>query len=139
MTFTVSGTPSLDTLTIGSLQVQALDGANVPGAEYIRRLLGNPGTAFIAGIEDDFTTFGLMNQIAGSAKALAMHTQPPATAMAGVLFSPQPKVNVVDQFGNLRATGSNVVSSSATTWLAKGANGAQLCSATSGLSQASSI
>src|SRR5437016_8425810 len=58
VTFTVSGTPSLDTLTIGSLQVQALDGANVPGAEYIRRLLQNPGTAIIVGIEDDFTTFG---------------------------------------------------------------------------------
>src|SRR5262245_21211857 len=109
VTFTVSGTPSLDTLTVGSLQVQALDGANVPGAEYIRRLFGNSGTAEIAGIDDDFTTFGLLNLIAGSAKALAMHTQPPATAMAGVLFSPQPKVNVVDQFGTLRDTDSSTV------------------------------
>src|SRR5678815_4442758 len=58
VTFTVSGTPSLDTLTIGGLQVQALDGANVFGGEYIRRLFDNNGTAVIAGIEDDFTTFG---------------------------------------------------------------------------------
>ncbi len=31
VTFTVGGTAALDTLTIGGLQVQALDGANVPG------------------------------------------------------------------------------------------------------------
>src|SRR5436309_7728961 len=104
VTFTVSGTPSLDTLTIGALQVQALYGANVPGGGFISRVFGNGGTAVIAGIEDDFTTFGLLSQVAGAAKALAMHTQPTPTAMAGVLFSPQPKVKLVDQFGNLRDT-----------------------------------
>src|SRR2546426_957613 len=109
VTFTVSGTPSLDTLTIGGLQVQALDGANVPGGEYIRRVFGNGDTAVIAGIDYDFTTFGLVNQIAGAAKALAMHTQPSTTAMAGVLFSTQPKVKVVDQFGTLRDTDSSTV------------------------------
>src|SRR6266699_1625700 len=85
VTFTVSGTPSLDTLTIGSLQVQALNGANVPGGEYIRSVFGNSGTAVIAGIDYDFTTFGLVNQIAGAAKALAMQTQPSTSAQAGVL------------------------------------------------------
>src|SRR3989441_3045162 len=109
VTFTVSGTPSLDTLTIGGLQVQALDGANVPGGEYIRRVFGNGDTAVIAGIDYDFTTFGLVNQIAGAAKALAMQTQPPATASAGVVFSPQPQVKVVDQFGTLRDTDSTTV------------------------------
>src|SRR6266566_816103 len=54
VTFTVSGIPALDTLTIGSLQVQALDGANVPGGEYIRRVFGNGDTAVIAGIDNDF-------------------------------------------------------------------------------------
>src|SRR5213593_5282514 len=34
VTFTVSGTAALDTLTIGALQVQALNGANVPNTEY---------------------------------------------------------------------------------------------------------
>src|SRR5439155_26790596 len=67
VTFTVSGAAALDTLAIGNLQVQALDGANVPGGEYIRRVFGNSGTAVIAGINDDFTTFGLVNQIAGAA------------------------------------------------------------------------
>src|SRR4030095_2912523 len=89
-TFTVSGTPSLDTLAIAGLQVQALDGANVPGAEYIRRRFDNAGTAFIAGIKDDFTTFGLLNQLAGAARALAMQAQPASTANAGEIFAPQP-------------------------------------------------
>src|SRR5262245_22588225 len=109
VTFTVSGAAALDTLTIGSLQVQALDGANVPGGEYIRRVFGNSGTAVIAGINDDFTTFGLVNQVVGAAKALAMHTQPSPTAMAGVAFSTQPKVKVVDQFGTLRDTDNTTV------------------------------
>src|SRR5262249_42651622 len=94
VTFSANGTGKLDTLTIGGLQVQALDGANVPGAEYIRRLYDSGGTALIAGIEDDFTTFGLQNQVAGVAKALAMQTQPGSTATAGALFSPQPEVKV---------------------------------------------
>src|SRR5437667_518044 len=63
VTFTVSGTAALDTLTIGGLQVQSLDGANLQNADYIRRLFVNPGTAVIAGIELDNTTFGLVNQI----------------------------------------------------------------------------
>jgi len=108
VTFTVSGTPALDTLTIGGLQVQTLDGANVPGADYIRRVFENPGTAVVAGI-DDFTTFGFLNQVAGAAKGLAMATQPPPTAMAGALFSPQPKVKVVEQFGNVRDADNSTV------------------------------
>src|SRR2546425_11605471 len=63
VTFTVSGTPSLDTLTIGGLQVQALNGANVPGGEYIRRVFGNGDTAVIAGIDYVFTTFRWVNHI----------------------------------------------------------------------------
>src|ERR1051325_6065212 len=45
VTFTVSGTAALDVLTIVGLQVQALDGANVPGGGYIRRSFENAGTA----------------------------------------------------------------------------------------------
>src|SRR2546427_7654236 len=47
VTVTVSGTPSLDTLTIAGLQVQALNGANVPGGGYISPVLGNFGTSII--------------------------------------------------------------------------------------------
>src|ERR1043165_5602105 len=50
ITFSASGIGKLDVMTIGGLQVQALDGANSP-AEYIRCLFDNPGTANIAGID----------------------------------------------------------------------------------------
>jgi hypothetical protein len=102
VTFSVGGDNKLDALIIGGVQVQALDGANVPGAEYIRRRFEDPGTAFIAGIDEDFTTFGLLNQIAGAAKALAIQTQPDPSVNAGEIFAPQPQVQVLDQFGNLR-------------------------------------
>ncbi len=101
ITMSVSGTGKMDALTISGLQVQALEGANVPGAGYIRRLFTNPGTAAIAGIELDYTTFGLLNQVAGTGRALAIETQPGANTTAGVPFSPQPAIGVVDQFGNV--------------------------------------
>jgi len=101
ITLTVNGTDHMDTLTIGGLQVQALDGANLAAADYIRRVWGSGDTAVIAGIEYDWTTFGLVNEVAGTARALAMQTQPGATAAAGAPFSPQPAVGLVDQFGNL--------------------------------------
>ena len=101
ITFTTSGTAQLDVMTIGGLQVQALDGANAP-ADYIRCSFDNPGTAYIAGIEQDYTMFGLLNQIPGVARALALQAQPGSSVNVGVLFAPQPTVNVVDQFGTLR-------------------------------------
>jgi len=102
VSFNVSGVSKLDVLTIGGLQVQALDGANLAAADYIRNVFDNPGTAVIAGIEQDFTTFGLLNQVVGAARALAIQTQPGSSSTAGAPFSPQPQLNVVDQFGNLR-------------------------------------
>jgi hypothetical protein len=101
ITFSAAGTANLDTLTIGSLQIQAINGASAP-ADYIRCLYGNSGTAVIAGIDVDYTTFGLLNQAAGGARALTLAAQPGSTGTAGMNFSPQPSVNVVDQFGNLR-------------------------------------
>ena len=92
VTFSVNGIDKLDVLTIGGVQVQVLDGANLAAADYIRNVFDNPGTAVIAGIEQDFTTFGLLNELAGAARALAMQTQPGASATAGALFSPQPAV-----------------------------------------------
>src|SRR5262245_13484398 len=71
VTFSVNGVNKFDTLTISGLQVQALDGANLAASDYIRNLFTNPGTAVIAGIDQDFTTFGLLNEVAGNAKALA--------------------------------------------------------------------
>ncbi|HXJ72226.1 MAG TPA: hypothetical protein VNM37_05220, partial [Candidatus Dormibacteraeota bacterium] len=113
VTLTVTGTTAMDSLTIGSLQVQALDGSNLPAADYIRRLFTNPGTAVIAGIQEDFTTFGLLNEVTGTARGLAMHTQPGATATAGGLFSPQPAAAIVDQFGNVVTLNNTTVVSAA--------------------------
>src|SRR5262249_48150693 len=100
VTLTVNGTTAMDTLTINGLQVQALDGANLAAADYVRRVYVNPGTAVIAGIDLDYTTFGLLNEVAGTARALFIQNQP-TTATAGALFSPQPSVAVVDQFTNV--------------------------------------
>src|SRR5204863_4075774 len=71
VTLSVNGTSALDTLTISGLQVQPLDGANLAAPDYIRRLFDNAGTAVIAGIDLDFTTFGLLNDVAGTARALS--------------------------------------------------------------------
>src|SRR5215472_4904346 len=83
ITLTVKGTNNLDVLTIGGLQVQILDGANLSDADYIRCLFTNPGTATIAGVDLDFTTFGLLNEVAGTGRALTMQTQPGTNSTAG--------------------------------------------------------
>jgi hypothetical protein len=109
VTLTVGGTAKLDTLTIAGLQVQCLDGANIPGSEYIRRVYTNPGTVTIAGIDIDYTTFGFLNELAGTARGLALQTQPGSNSSAGVLFSPQPVLQIIDQFGNLLNLNSTTV------------------------------
>src|ERR1051325_9535733 len=103
VTFSVGGIAKSDILTITNVQVQALDGAIDPFTDpFIRRLSANPGTAVIAGIEEDFTTFGMLNELAGAERVLAMQTQPAPTATAGSFFAPQPEIMVLDQFGNYR-------------------------------------
>src|SRR5215510_1836065 len=47
VTFSANGTDKLDVMTIGGLQVQALDGANLWASDYIRCLFTDPGTAVI--------------------------------------------------------------------------------------------
>src|SRR6266404_5909647 len=100
VTFSVGGTSKFDTLTISGVQVQPLNGATDPNAGYIVNLSANPGTASIAGIQPDLTTFGLLNTDPGKPVALGISTQPSSVAMAGVPFSVQPVVMTYDQFGN---------------------------------------
>src|SRR5207249_10398530 len=50
VTLTVGGSPALDTLTISNIQVQAIEGGNLPAAGNILRTTANPGTASITGI-----------------------------------------------------------------------------------------
>src|SRR6266404_3150610 len=91
VTFSVSGTTKLDVLTISGLQVQALDGSlDYLNTGYILNLSQNPGTAVIAGVGQDLTTFGLLNTIPGTPRALGINIQPSGTATAGVIFAQQP-------------------------------------------------
>src|SRR5205807_8121744 len=91
VTYSVSGTNKFGILTISGLEVQAFDGGDDPGAGYLLQLSANPGTGNIAGLFQDSTTFGLLNQIAGAPAALSLSTQPAATATAGFIFNPQPE------------------------------------------------
>src|SRR6266436_5534956 len=100
VTLSVSGTAKFDTLTISGLQVQALDGSlDWMNTGYILNLSSNPGTAIIAGVNQDLSTFGLLNTIPGTPRALAINIQPSPTATAGVVFALQPDLLTYDQFG----------------------------------------
>ncbi len=100
VTLSVSGTSKFDTLTISGLQVQALDGSlDWMNTGYILNLSQNPGTAVIAGVGQDLTTFGLLNTIPGTPRALGINIQPSPTATAGVVFAQQPDLLTYDQFG----------------------------------------
>ena len=87
VTFSVSGTGKFDQLTISGLQVQPLNGATDPNAGYILNLSANPGTATIAGVGPDLTTFGLLNTDPGAPRALRISSQPSSVAVAGVPFA----------------------------------------------------
>src|SRR6266436_678533 len=100
VTFSVSGTTKFDVLTISGLQVQALDGSlDYLNSGYILNLSQNPGTAVIAGVGQDLTTFGLLNTIPGTPRALGINIQPSPTVTAGVVFGQQPDLSTYDQFG----------------------------------------
>src|SRR5882724_5483410 len=100
VTLSVSGTGKFDTLTISGVQVQALDGSlDYLNTGYILNLSANPGTAVIAGVNQDLSTFGLLNTVPGTPRSLGMNIQPSPTATAGVIFSQQPDLFTYDQFG----------------------------------------
>src|SRR6266404_2328693 len=100
VTLSVSGTAKFDTLTISGLQVQPLDGSlDWMNTGYILNLSSNPGTAIIAGVNQDLSTFGLLNTIPGTPRAFAINIQPSPTATAGLIFSQQPDLFTYDQFG----------------------------------------
>lgn len=98
--YSAGGAAKLDVLTISGIQVQPISGVDAPNPGYIQRLSANPGTGTIAGIVNDATTFGFLNTVPGSARALAMQTSPGANAVVGTLFDPQPEISTLDQFGN---------------------------------------
>jgi hypothetical protein len=66
---------------------------------YILNLSSNPGTAMIAGVNQDLSTFGLLNTVPGTPRALGINIQPSPTAAAGIIFARQPDLSTYDQFG----------------------------------------
>src|SRR5437867_1995947 len=74
VTITVGGTSKQDTLTISGIQVQATDGGNIPASGNFFRASGNPGTATIAGIVNDSTSFGALSQTLGALRLYVVLT-----------------------------------------------------------------
>src|SRR5262249_3507052 len=96
VTFSVGGTHKGKQHIIIGLQGQPLDGSLDPNAGYILNLSANPGSAVIAGIQQDSTTFGFLNTTPGSPVRMAIVTQPPAAATAGAALTPHPDVMTYD-------------------------------------------
>src|SRR5439155_21893695 len=61
----------------------------------------NSGSASLSGVPAG-ATFGFLQETAGAASKLVVLTFPPSTATAGAAFSPQPGIQIQDQFGNAR-------------------------------------
>ena len=111
LTLTVTNTSTRDTVTIGgttALQVRPTSGSPLPVGVLYRPSSGG-GTAVIAGITTTAnadgsggTSFGTLRAVSGAARQLALQTAPPASATAGIAFSPAPVLVVKDQFGNPR-------------------------------------
>lgn len=76
---------------------------NQAGTGY--RLSGsfNPGTGPISGSSNTF------NVTAGPASGLAWTTTPPGNPVAGATFNPSPQVSVVDSFGNVITTATDLI------------------------------
>lgn len=72
------------------------------GTPLIQGSIVKSGTAALPGIDAD-TDLGTLVMTAGAASQLTVQSQPATTAVAGVVFNPQPSLLVKDQFGNPRS------------------------------------
>ena len=136
ITLLVSGGDQTDTLTIGgspAIQIRPLAGTPLVGGDIYRPTTGG-GTAPVVGIAStdnpngsEGTSFGTIRAVPGAARQLAALTLPSASAVAGATFSPQPAIQIRDQFGNLRntANGSADNSTVVTASLATGSSSLQ--------------
>jgi hypothetical protein len=99
---TLAGTTSYDigtgagngTIATAGLRI---DTVGVTALEKNKQLTVSAGGSPADGVSTTFTV------APGAANRLAMLTQTPATATAGVAFTPAPQVRIEDAFGNLRA------------------------------------
>ncbi|HXJ65850.1 MAG TPA: Ig-like domain-containing protein, partial [Actinomycetota bacterium] len=63
---TVTAAARLDNLTLGGIQVQAVEGGTLPVSGNMLRTSANPGTATIVGVSNDVTNFGSLSQAVGA-------------------------------------------------------------------------
>jgi hypothetical protein len=66
------------------------------------------GTASLVSVSTN-SNLGSLVEVPGAANKFAIQTQPSATATAGVTFAQQPALQILDKFGNPRATDSTTV------------------------------
>jgi hypothetical protein len=67
------------------------------------------GSAVFDGVTHGITSFGTLNEVPGSVASLVILTQPSPTAVAGEPFSPQPAIEMLDQFGNRTTNDSTTI------------------------------
>jgi hypothetical protein len=96
------GTTTLDIGTAAGNGIAAFSDLEIDAAGTGKQL-----TAVASGLSNAVSSTFTAN--AGPAASLALQTQPPVTATAGVAFSPATVIRVLDAFGNLRATDNSTV------------------------------
>lgn len=111
ITLTVTGSDKSDSFSIGKttpVQVRPTSGTPLADGNLYRPATGG-GTATIVGLVASSdptgaggTSLGALIELVGAAKQIALVTAPPATAIAGALFAPQPVLQIQDQFGTAR-------------------------------------
>lgn len=108
---TVLGSDQTDTLTIGgtpAIQIRPLAGTPLASGTIYRPATGG-GTAVINGITptdnssgSGGTSLGAIRSVPGAARELTAQSLPSGSALAGANLSPQPVIQIRDQFGNIR-------------------------------------
>lgn len=99
----VAATWTLDSLTGGVVQADLIPSADGKSAILVGRLVGSAYIRATSGVLTPVPS-GKITVVPGPAVRLRIVQQPPATATAGVAFSPQPVVRVEDANGNVVTT-----------------------------------
>jgi hypothetical protein len=107
LTFTVTASSSTpNTMTWQNIRVRP-----TAGTPLVSGNITKTGTATMSGVASN-ETCGFLNEVAGAAQKLVVLTFPPTSATAGVAFSPQPVIQIQDQFGNVRSFNNGTSDSS---------------------------
>ncbi len=109
ITFTVTtaaGAGTEDSLTWQNVEVQPSAGTPLASGNIYES-----GSASLVGVTQGpgGTNFGTLTEVPGAASQLVIHTQPSATATAGMVFATQPVIYEEDQFGNVETADNSTV------------------------------